>query len=389
MDLVNEYLRAVSILLPRAQREDIIAELRDTILTIIETKEAELGRPLNDDEVEAVLREVGHPLVVAARYREGPQHVVGPTLYPYWAFVVKVGIVLQLAIGLIVLLIRTIGGDFPEAFGQAIGSAMTGALIIVGLATIAAWLIERQGWQIDYLKTWRVRDLRMLDFTAWDLDRVRTWFSDHADRSPRAPRAPRPDYAPADPPPAPRFPAAYGSMSHRSMTGDALAGIAAGTVFILLWTGAIPFGLIGRAGDLHDLGMDPGSLAGVDWHGLRETLFWPVLAFGGYIVLRGVIGLAWPRAVRLHGLLEAISGAISLAFLAWVWNDSPIASGIRVDSMASFALRMAEFKTHAPLVPLVPVLTIVVIACAFSGACVVLRGVWLMLAGSWIYGERW
>jgi hypothetical protein len=49
---------------------------------------------------------------------------------------------------------------------------------------------------------------------------------------------------------------------------------------------------------------------------------------------------------------------------------------------------MTEFKTHAPLVPLAPILTIVVLACAFSGACVVLRGVWLMLVGSWGYGER-
>ena len=67
MDLVNEYLRAVAALLPKAQRDDIVAELRDTILTRIEEREADLGRPLTDDEIEAVLREVGHPVVVAAR----------------------------------------------------------------------------------------------------------------------------------------------------------------------------------------------------------------------------------------------------------------------------------------------------------------------------------
>ena len=57
MDLVNEYLRAVAALLPKAQRDDIVAELRDTILNRIEEREADLGRPLTDDEVEAVLRE--------------------------------------------------------------------------------------------------------------------------------------------------------------------------------------------------------------------------------------------------------------------------------------------------------------------------------------------
>lgn len=368
MDLVNEYLRAVSVLLPKAQREDIIAELRDTILTSIEAREAELGRPLKDDEVEAVLREVGHPLVVAARYREGPQHVVGPTLYPYWSFAVKVGIILQLAVGLIVLLVRSIGGDFPEAFGQAMGSVITGVLIIVGLATIAAWLIERQGWQIEYLKTWRVRDLRMLDFAAWDLDTVREWV---ARRSASPGHAARVE----------RVRTIRARRVHRSITGNALAAIAAGTVFVLLWTRVMPFDLVGRARDLQDLGLAPGALAGVDWHALRKSLFWPVLAYAGFIVLRGVLGLAWPRAVRFHGLLEAISGVISLIFFAWVWNASPIAAAIRVDSASEFALRMTQFKTQAPLIPLAPILTIVVLSCAISGAIVVLTGLWLMLVG--------
>ena len=368
MDLVNEYLRAVSVLLPKAQREDIIAELRDTILTSIEAREAELGRPLKDEEVEAVLREVGHPLVVAARYREGPQHVVGPTLYPYWSFAVKVGIILQLAIGLVVLLVRSIGGDFPEAFGQAMGSAITGVLIIVGLATIAAWLIERQGWQIEYLKTWRVRDLRMLDFAAWDLDAVRNWLTS---RSGARARAARTEYVRT----------IRARRVHRSIVGNALAAIAAGTVFVLLWTRVMPFDLVGHAHDLQDLGLAPGALAGVDWHGLRESLFWPVLAYAGFIILRGVLGLAWPRAVRFHGLLEAVSGVISLIFFAWVWNASPIAAAIRVDSVSEFALRMTQFKTLAPLIPLPPILTIAVLGCAISGAIVVLTGLWLMLVG--------
>jgi len=368
MDLVNEYLRAVSILLPKAQREDIVAELRDTILSIIEAREAELGRPLKDEEVEAVLRDVGHPLMVAARYREGPQHVVGPTLYPYWAFAVKVGIILQLGIGLIVLLVRSIGGDFPEAFGQAMGSAFTGVMIIVGLATIAAWLIERQGWQIDYLKSWRVRDLRMLDFAAWDLDTAREWVSK---------RSVSPRYAAK----VERIRTVRAQRVHRSITGNALAAIAAGTVFVLLWTRVIPFDLVGHARDLQDLGVAPGSLASVNWLALREALFWPVLAYAGFIILRGILGLAWPRAFRLHGLLEVVSGVISLMFFAWVWTASPIAAAIRVDSVSEFALRMTQFKTDAPLIPLPPILTIVVISCAFSGAMVVLTGLWLMLTG--------
>src|SRR6185503_18548511 len=56
MDLVNQYLRAVAALLPRAQRDDITAELRDIILTRIEAREAALGRKLSPDEIEQELR---------------------------------------------------------------------------------------------------------------------------------------------------------------------------------------------------------------------------------------------------------------------------------------------------------------------------------------------
>jgi len=139
MNLIDEYLRAVSILLPKLQRDDIIAELRDTILSRIEAREAELGRPLSDEETEAVLREVGHPVAVAARYREGPQHVVGPALYPYWTFVVKVGLALQILIAGVVLFARIVAGfDFGVAMGQAISSVISGGLVLVGAADAAA-----------------------------------------------------------------------------------------------------------------------------------------------------------------------------------------------------------------------------------------------------------
>ena len=177
MDLVNEYLRAVAALLPTAQRVDIVAELRDTILTRLEEREVELGRPLNGDEVEAQLREVGHPVVIAARYSDGPQHAVGPTVYPYWLFAVKAVLLIQAAVALIEVFIRTLSyGDFGWAFGRAMGSAISGALVLIGAATCAAWLVERHGARIDYLFMWRVLDLRMREIVAWFFDDLRRWF---------------------------------------------------------------------------------------------------------------------------------------------------------------------------------------------------------------------
>ncbi len=146
MSLIDRYLAAVAAHLAKTQREDIVAELRDDIETRIEAKADALGRPLTDDEIEAVLREVGHPLMVAGRYRSGPQHVVGPELYPWWLFGVKVGLIVMVGVVLLGALISVLIGEVElgRAIGRAFQDVFTGAVMLIGLATAAAFIIERQ-----------------------------------------------------------------------------------------------------------------------------------------------------------------------------------------------------------------------------------------------------
>ena len=62
MEMIDRYLQAVKFALPQAQRDDIIKELRDSILSQIEEKEATLGRPLNEDEQAELLKKLGSPI---------------------------------------------------------------------------------------------------------------------------------------------------------------------------------------------------------------------------------------------------------------------------------------------------------------------------------------
>lgn len=365
MDLVNEYLRAVSALLPKAQREDIIAELRDTILTRIEEREGELGRPLTDDEVEAVLREIGHPLLIAARYREGPQHVVGPTLYPYWMFTAKVAIVIQAAAAVIVLIVRTlIGVNFAQALGQAIGSGISGSLVLIGAATVAAWLLERHGRRIAYFEQWRVKDLWFLEFFGWDLETFRGWVA--ASRSRR-------DAARSQQLPAPRH--------DLSPVGRGLIFIAAGTVFVLWWTGLLRFGLNLDAEDLSAMGLDPGPLGHVDWMAVRAMVFWPILAYWAALVVQGVLLLAHPRAARLQGLFETAKGVAVLGFCAWLWTLSPMASAIGAADWTQLAAKLSVLK-HGPALALTPLAMLFVMLLGVIGCGLILNGLWLLLAGA-------
>ena len=61
MTLLDQYLQAVKKLLPRGQRDDIARELAALLSAEMDERAAELGRPLDEDEQEAILRRNGHP----------------------------------------------------------------------------------------------------------------------------------------------------------------------------------------------------------------------------------------------------------------------------------------------------------------------------------------
>src|SRR5215472_14792355 len=86
MELLDRYLQAVREYLIGNRRDDIVKELGGNILSQMEDKAGELGRPLNEIEQAAILKQYGHPLVAAARYRRLPlQQLIGPALFPlYW-----------------------------------------------------------------------------------------------------------------------------------------------------------------------------------------------------------------------------------------------------------------------------------------------------------------
>src|SRR6185295_5276432 len=92
MDLFDRYLTAVKLFLPREQQDDIIRELSEDIHARVEDKQAALGRPLTRAEEKELVRQLGHPALLAGRY--GPRRqLIGAELFPfYW-------LVLRLALG--------------------------------------------------------------------------------------------------------------------------------------------------------------------------------------------------------------------------------------------------------------------------------------------------
>ncbi|HMD32697.1 MAG TPA: hypothetical protein VKG84_12365, partial [Candidatus Acidoferrales bacterium] len=68
MPLLDSYLQAVKLYLPRANSDDIVRELSANLQSQMEERESALGRPLSEDEQMALLKQHGDPMLVARRY---------------------------------------------------------------------------------------------------------------------------------------------------------------------------------------------------------------------------------------------------------------------------------------------------------------------------------
>jgi hypothetical protein len=97
MEMIDRYLQAVKFALPQAQRDDIIKELRDSILSQIEEKEATLGRPLNEDEQAELLKKLGSPIELASRYHK-QRYLIGATMFPIYWKVLKTSLALAFVV---------------------------------------------------------------------------------------------------------------------------------------------------------------------------------------------------------------------------------------------------------------------------------------------------
>ena len=88
MDLIERYLAAIRRNLPADKATDVTAELREDLFSRIEEREGVLGRTLDKIELSGVIKDTGHPLVVASRYRQ-QQQLIGPETYPFFIFTLK------------------------------------------------------------------------------------------------------------------------------------------------------------------------------------------------------------------------------------------------------------------------------------------------------------
>ena len=158
-DLIDRYVYQVGRWLPAAQRADIERELRGLIDDMLAARTDEPAK----EDVNAVLRELGHPAELAAKYSGAKSFLIGPEYFGIYLTVLKIVLA---ASGLGMLLAQAIGfaATPPQNVWSAIGLFF--ASIFNALVQAFAWvtaifaIIERCAKEAPYKgKEWNPADL--------------------------------------------------------------------------------------------------------------------------------------------------------------------------------------------------------------------------------------
>lgn len=267
-DLVDRYLASIERRLPKDTAKDIVAELREALAGRIEAKEAALGREANADEVAAVLKAFGHPVVVAARY-SGGDHVIGPKYYPWFWHVQRIAVGAALAIAFGVSAIRALGSEEPmRAVMRGISGALEAGVWAFGVVTILFILAERFKFDMGWADKW-------------------------------------------DPKQLPR-------EQVRQPKGLLESGIyvAFDIVFLLWWTKVVSFP--------NELPMRDGASAAITFSPAWEAVYWPVLVLGVGVLLVHMMDLVRPAWTPLRSVLSIAGHAVGLGILWVLFRAQPL-----------------------------------------------------------------
>ena len=263
MDLLERYLAAIRMDLPAREADDILAELRDDLANRIEEREDMLGRPLGKAELSALLKEFGHPLVIAGRYRKH-QYLIGPEAFPF--FFAATRIVLAIVVGALLLAATVdvlVSHQEPvRRFAQVLGDLWPALLSTLGAMVVTFALLERAGFPAEHIRRWKPESLPDLKF-----------------------------------------------KKPRDSWWEAPFEVAAGVAFLLWWTGVIHFPIVSSS---HEVRVLPGPVWASYW--------WPILILVAARLVMSLIAWLRPNWRVARGLLNLATTVVAITLLVVIYH---------------------------------------------------------------------
>ena len=162
MTVVDRYLMAVRVFLPKSAQRDVIAELSEDLRSRVDDRESALGRPLTEAEQEAMVAELGHPALLAGRY--GPRrHLIGPEIFPFYWLVLRLAVGVGVAVQAAVTIAMLAGGKVSEALRQATVVLPLMVWVQFGIITLVFAALDAYGVQSRIGRRWSTRTLPTMD----------------------------------------------------------------------------------------------------------------------------------------------------------------------------------------------------------------------------------
>ena len=151
-------MQAVKFFLPARQQDDIIRELKENLISQIEDREEELGRPLDEAELADILRDHGHPILVAGRYRSHG-HLIGPAFFPLYTFALKLGLGVAALVTIVLALVNAAMHGTPRQALEALFAYPGRALMVFAWTTLGFALLDMMRTRVRVATDWDPRSL--------------------------------------------------------------------------------------------------------------------------------------------------------------------------------------------------------------------------------------
>jgi hypothetical protein len=157
---MERYIHDVTRRLPETIREEVKKELENNIKDM-------LSENPTDEEIEDVLKELGHPKLLAMQYKDKPNYVVSPVFYDDYIMVLKIVAVIFAVVAMITGTIEvvfdqnasSILGLIGSIFSKIIGNVISGLLSAFALTTLVFWAISYHFSKSDEVCKWELKDL--------------------------------------------------------------------------------------------------------------------------------------------------------------------------------------------------------------------------------------
>jgi hypothetical protein len=160
-ELMDRYIYSVKMGLPPDKVDDIAAEIRSNLQSLVEDQAMELGRELRPGEVSAILKQHGHPMIVGSRYRDLPgRGLISPDLFPFYWFTLRAIFGLWVTVRVIIAVFQSQGtatvGSILLRLGRDI--LLAGFFIAAGVTLLFAFW-EYLEFKFRYSEKWKPESL--------------------------------------------------------------------------------------------------------------------------------------------------------------------------------------------------------------------------------------